>query len=228
MCIRDSSGTTPEKRVFAGTINMGQAETGIFEGHPLLTSSPRISYISSSIGEGLVTTNQDFSAAPMLSKSWEISHDLSKWTWHIQNGVKFHKGYGELTATDVLYSYRQFGDGALHARSGLIRDYFESANVIDKYTIVIDTDTPWNQHQIFELLNNGGGVSSWIVSEKQSRDLGVESASRNIAATGPWQITDHSAGEYWRMSAVREHWRQTPYFQELIYWTIPVLSLIHI
>ncbi|SVE24201.1 uncharacterized protein METZ01_LOCUS477055, partial [marine metagenome] len=47
----------------------------------------------------------------------------------------------------------------------------------------------------------------------------------NIAATGPWQITSHSSGQYWQMSAVQNHWRQTPYFDELVYWTIPEESV---
>ena len=36
-------------------INMGQKETGIFEAHPSKSSSPRIQFTSSSVGEGLIT-----------------------------------------------------------------------------------------------------------------------------------------------------------------------------
>ena len=34
----------------AGVINMGQKETGIFEAHPSMSSSPRIQFTSSSVG----------------------------------------------------------------------------------------------------------------------------------------------------------------------------------
>ena len=115
----------------AGTINMGQKETGIFEGHPGLSSSPRIQFTSSSVGEGLITTAPDLSANPMLAASWEISDDFLEWTWHFQKGVQFHKGYGEMTAEDVLYSYQQWHHGAKHARSGIMGEYFvvEGASV---------------------------------------------------------------------------------------------------
>ena len=77
----------------AGVINMGQKETGIFEAHPSMSSSPRIQFTSSSVGEGLITTGKDLAAQPMLAASWEISDNFLEWTWHFQENVEFHKGY---------------------------------------------------------------------------------------------------------------------------------------
>ncbi|MBM11493.1 MAG: hypothetical protein CL759_05390 [Chloroflexi bacterium] len=217
----------------AGTIHMGQKETGIFEAHPSMSSSPRIQFTSSSVGEGLITTATDFSASPMLAKSWEVSEDFLTWTWKFQEGVQFHKGYGEMTANDVLYSYEQWNAGALHARSGIMGEYFggidgdfggregASLEIVDDHTMVIDTGLPWVPAQVFEFMRNGGGSSSWVVSQAQSEKIGVEAASKDIAATGPWQIEEHASGEFWRFSKVEDHWRQTPYFDELVYWTIP-------
>jgi len=158
----------------------------------------------------------------MLAKSWSISSDFRTWTWKFQKGVQFHKGYGEMTAEDVLYSYQQWYAGAKHARSRIIGEYFNSGSrVVDDYTLEVDTGAPWMPSKVFEFMRNGGGSSSWVVSKKQSQEIGVSAASKDIAATGPWQIKSHSSGEYWQMSAVQNHWRQTPYFDELVYWTIP-------
>jgi ABC-type transport system substrate-binding protein len=205
-----------------GSIYVGQKETGIFEGHPSLSSSPRIQFVSSSVGEGLITIGADMSANPMLAESWSVSPDFTTWTWKFQKGVQFHKGYGEMTAEDVLYSYQQWYSGALHARSGIIGEYFNNGSrVVDDYTLEVDTGAPWMPSTVFDFMKNGGGSSSWVVSKKQSQEIGVSAASKDIAATGPWQIKSHSSGEYWQMSAVQNHWRQTPYFDELVYWTIP-------
>ena len=212
---------------------MGQKETGIFEAHPSKSSSPRIQFTSSSVAEGLVTTNPDLSPGPMLAKSWEVSDDFLTWTWKFQEDVQFHKGYGEMTAEDVLYSYVQWNAGALHARSGIMGEYFggedgtfggrenASVEIVDDHTMLVNTGEPWVPAQVFEFMRNGGGSSSWVVSKKQSEDIGIEEASKDIAATGPWEIQEHASGEYWKMSAVEDHWRQTPSFAELIYWTIP-------
>ncbi len=217
----------------AGTINMGQKETGIFEAHPSMRSSPRIQFTSSSVAEGLITTAPDLSASPMLAASWSVSDDFLTWTWKFQEGVQFHKGYGEMTAEDVLYSYIQWNAGALHARSGIMGEYFggidgdfggregASVEIVDDYTMVVNTGVPWVPAQVFEFMRNGGGSSSWVVSKKQSEEIGIEAASKDIAATGPWQIEDHASGEFWKMSAVENHWRQTPHFAELVYWSIP-------
>jgi ABC-type transport system substrate-binding protein len=78
----------------AGTLNYGTRETGIFQGHPSEASSPRIQFLSLSIGEGLIRVADDLGGAPQLAEAWEISDDFLTWTWHIQPGVEFHKGYG--------------------------------------------------------------------------------------------------------------------------------------
>ena len=214
----------------SGTINIGQRETGIFQGHPSQASSPRIQFLSSSIGEGLVTIREDLLPNPMVAESWDISDDFLTWTWHIQPGIQFHKGYGELTTEDVVYSYEQWYEGALLARAGFIGQYFgfdgnadlnASTTILDDLTFEVFTGEPWVSARVFEFLRNGGGVSTWIVSKKQSEELGIEDASVDIASTGPWEIEEHASGQFWKFSAVQDHWRQTPYFEELVFWTIP-------
>ncbi|HCL25411.1 MAG TPA: hypothetical protein DHW65_03575, partial [Dehalococcoidia bacterium] len=106
-------------------------------------------------------------------------------------------------------------DGDFGGREGA------SLEIVDDHTMVIDTGLPWVPAQVFEFMRNGGGSSSWVVSQAQSEKIGVEAASKDIAATGPWQIEEHASGEFWRFSKVEDHWRQTPYFDELVYWTIP-------
>ena len=92
----------------SGTLNHGVSETGIFQGHPTEASSPRVQYMSSSIGEGLVTIGQDLQPNPMIATSWDVSEDFLEWTWKIRDDVEFHKGYGQLTTEDVIYSMKGF------------------------------------------------------------------------------------------------------------------------
>ena len=42
---------------------------------------------------------------PDLAEKWEVSADGKTYTFHLRKGVKWHKGYGELTADDVKFSY---------------------------------------------------------------------------------------------------------------------------
>ncbi|GIT42921.1 MAG: hypothetical protein Ct9H300mP11_08570 [Chloroflexota bacterium] len=120
---------------------MGQKETGIFEGHPGLSSSPRIQFTSSSVGEGLITTAPDLSANPCSLLVGDIRR-LPRMDLAFPKGVQFHKGYGEMTAEDVLYSYQQWHHGAKHARSGVMGEYFvvEGASVREGSDIKIIDD----------------------------------------------------------------------------------------
>tara|TARA_B000000460_G_scaffold221980_1_gene174357 strand:+ start:30 stop:1925 length:1896 start_codon:yes stop_codon:yes gene_type:complete len=212
----------------AGILNHGVAETGIFQGHPTEVSSPRIQYMSSSVGEGLVTIGRDLQPNPMIATSWEVSDDFLEWTWTIRDDVDFHKGYGHMTTEDVIYSLEGFYTGAKLARAGILGNYYgfdgkgdSSTTIIDDYTYVVKNSKPWVPATVNEFSRNAAGVSVWIVSKKQSDELGSDKASIDIASTGPWEVVDHVSGSYWKFKAVEDHWRQTPYFEELNYWSIP-------
>ena len=42
---------------------------------------------------------------PTLATSWELAPDLSTVTITTRTGVKFHNGWGEMTASDVAWGY---------------------------------------------------------------------------------------------------------------------------
>ena len=100
----------------SGRLTVGQKELGPFMGHPALTGNPQIFVLQTApIGESLLTVSADLEPVPMLAREWEVSEDGSTWTFHLQEGVMLHKGYGEMTAEDVIWSMRQFGaDGSKH------------------------------------------------------------------------------------------------------------------
>ena len=49
---------------------------------------------------------------PSLAERWESSTDAKNWTFHIRPGVPWHKGYGTVSADDVLFTYRRLLDPA--------------------------------------------------------------------------------------------------------------------
>jgi len=210
-----------------GTLNVGQKELGPFMGHPALTGNPQIFVLQTApIGESLLTVSSDLETVPMLAKSWEVSEDGSTWTFHLNEGVQFHKGYGEMTAEDVIWGMRQFGaEGSKHARASNIRRVWNSedghAIAIDDYTVEVDAGTPWSPVTVMEFSTSAGGAGSWIISKKQTDELGAEVANNQIAATGPWDLVEFSTGSFWRMEAVEDHWRKTPHFAEMYFREIP-------
>jgi ABC-type transport system substrate-binding protein len=209
-----------------GILTGGQKELGPFIGHPNLAGNPQIYVMSTApITESLFTVNSDLEVVPFLAREWEVSEDSLTWTFYIEEGVQFHKGYGEMTAEDVLWSMQQFADSAKHPRASNIRGVFVSeeghAKVIDDYTLEINTGTPWSEVPVNEMLTSPAGSATWIVSKRQTEELGAEAASGDIAATGSWELMEARTGEFWRMAAVEDHWRKTPHFAELVFREIP-------
>ena len=159
-----------------GTLNVGQKELGPFTGHPALTGNPQIFVLQTApIGESLLTVSSDLMTVPMLAKSWEVSEDGGTWTFRLVEGVQFHKGYGELTAEDVIWGMQQFGaEGSKHARASNIRGIWNNedghAKAIDDYTVEVNTGAPWSEVPINEILTSPGGAGSWIISKPQSTE----------------------------------------------------------
>ena len=235
-----------------GEMNYAVKETGIFEGHPRFMSSPRVQYSAVSFGESMVAIQPDLSPGPLLASEWDISDNGQIWTFKVRDDVEFHhkcgpsgdQSCGNLTIQDVLWNYKEWHEGSLNARAGIIGDFWVgnaggSQTVIDDYTVEIDTGEPWLRERAFEFMRHLGGVSTTIVSMQQTQEkveaaggsmddtttaeyeAGVREASKDISATGPWQIDSHDSGSVWRFRAMEDHWRQTPYFAEFNMRSIP-------
>ncbi len=211
----------------SGTLSVGQKELGPYVGNPKLIGNPQI-FLNSAIPitETLGMAGFDSGAVvPMLAESWDISADAQTWTFHIRKGVQFHKGFGEMTVEDVVFSHRQIADSDKHARSANAAKMFfaEDGNQTtpDNYTWVVDMGQPFSEVPIYELIGTPRAVGAWMVSKKQWDEKGEEEANFNTAATGPWEIDEAKTGEFWRMKAVEDHWRVTPAFAELVFQEIP-------
>ena len=218
------SDTTGQAVEPTGTLNTGLKEMGPFFLHPSNLGNPQIFvHGTAPIGEGLLQEDVNRNVLGLLAESWEISDDFLTWTFNLNQGVQFHKGYGEMTAEDVVWSMQQWGLSK-HPRAGQLETFWADrpgSQIVDDYTVQVNTGEPL-VHVIAQRWHmTPGGASTFIASKRQTEELGVEAASEDMAATGPWEIVDHRTGEFWKMAAVRDHWRHTPEFAEFIMWEIP-------
>ena len=207
-----------------GTLNTGLKEMGPFFLHPSNLGNPQIFvHGTAPIGEGLLQQDLNREVSGLLAESWEVSEDYLTWTFRLNKGVMFHKGYGEMTSEDVLWTMRQWGFSK-HPRAGQLTTFWEErvgTEIVDPYTLKVNTGKPVVEVIAQRWHMTPGGGSTFIASRKQTEELGVDEASTQIAATGPWEIVDHRTGEFWKMEAVRDHWRHTPEFAEFVMWEIP-------
>ena len=80
------------------------------------------------IKDGKVTTAE---VEPDLAESWTISPEGTIWTLKLRKGVQFHKGYGEMTAEDVKFSFERQISKAPGTRYGVNLDVIKSIEVVE-------------------------------------------------------------------------------------------------
>src|SRR5215467_1445878 len=125
------------------------------------------------IKDGKVTTAE---VEPDLAESWSMSADGTIWTFKLRKGVQFHKGFGEMTAEDVKFSF----DRQLQRFAEVI-EVVKSIEAIDPYTVQFVLK---GFDSIF-LLRVVGYQAGYIVSRKAVEKYG-EQYKWNPVGTGPF------------------------------------------
>ncbi len=218
-----TSTPTPEsmaKVAPTGTLDVGHADLRQFGMQPRLAGGTS-DHAWRALGEGLIFVNQEKEYVPWLAEDWSISGDGVVWTFNIQEGVQFHNGRGEMTAEDVVWSMQEMArEDSLQSLKGQIARLWNieggGARVVDRYTVEVDSGKVYA-----DMLNTMSRHHINIYSKQATDELGEEAAFEEAVATGAWQKAEIKPGEFWRMSAVEDHWRKAPDFAELILWHIP-------
>jgi len=134
------------------------------------------------IYETLTKINPDGSVTPLLAESWEVSPDLTTYTFKLRKGVKFHNGE-PFNAQAVKFSFDRAG-----AEKSTNKDKRTFAAVttsaVDEHTVVvltkeIDPDFPF-------LL----GQATAVIVEPKSADT---NATKPVG-TGPYKLESWAKG----------------------------------
>src|SRR5687768_1932405 len=104
---------------------------------------------------------------PDLAEKWTRSPDGLVWTFTLRKGVKFHRGFGELTADDVVFSLNRAGDAKASSFSGDYRS-FAKVEAVDPLTVRITLKEP--VPSLLHLVANFHGGN--IVSKKAVEQMG--------------------------------------------------------
>lgn len=143
--------------------------------------------IMDSIFSGLVKYKPGtYEVVPDLAKDWEFSEDDTKITFYLKEGVKFHKGYGEVTAEDVEFSFERIIDPDKGSPEAESFSKLEDVKVIDDYTVQLILSEPMARLFTSTLPYNAG----LIVSKKAVQEMGREKFSSNPIGSGPYQFEE--------------------------------------
>jgi len=200
-------------------------------GSPIFVNSlapyPRGSFrINWGVCEALATVDKDDATkiVSQVAKSWEVASDQSKITFKINEGIQFHKGWGEVTAEDVAYSYNDAGADNEETTAGGGASLFVSYDpwvAVDTYTVEAPFDTPESLPTQWGFIEGGRSGGQCILSKKVYDQLGEGPAVTTMVASGPWDPQVWSAGVRLEADAVKDHWRVVPGFDKLVILEVP-------
>lgn len=142
------------------------------------------------------TTDDEY--VPTLATSWEASEDGLTWVFQIREGVQFHKGYGEMTAEDVVHSFnRARFDGVNTAVMGNIADVQATGD----YEVTFTLSGPDPLFLGSTIFQNGASIVSKRAEEEKGEGFNTDSIG-----TGPYQLDrfDIENGVY--MSRFEDYW----------------------
>jgi len=134
---------------------------------------------------------------PMLAESFDQSADGKQLTLKLRKGVTFHTGR-ELTSDDVKWNLTRSKDpkvgfGILASLGASMKSF----DTPDKYTVVLNSDTPWPAvYDFLEFLN--------ILDPETMQG---PDAKTKAVGTGPFVWTEYAPGDHVRLTKNKNYWR---------------------
>jgi len=152
---------------------------------------------------------------PDLAERWTVSSDGLVYTFFLRKGVQFPRGFGELQADDVVFSFRrQMTDPKLSFHEDL--GDVAQVDAVDRATVRIRLRQP-NAAFLPAVVAYRPGV---IVSKRAVEQLG-DAFSRNPVGTGPFVFAQLDSGRRVAVAANDQYFRGRPPVRRIIFEHIP-------
>jgi peptide/nickel transport system substrate-binding protein len=164
------------------------------------------------IKDGKVTTAE---VEPDLAESWTLSADGTVWTFKLRKGVQFHKGFGEVTAEDVKFSFERQINKTPGTRYGVNLDVIKSIEVVDPHTVQIALKS----FDAIFLLRMVGYQQGYVVSKKAAADH--DKFKWNPIGTGPFYFERHAPREKIVLKAFDKFAGGRPQIDEVHWFDVP-------
>ncbi len=150
--------------------------------------------VLTNVFEGLVGFKpRTYELVPVLAQTWQPSKDGLRYHFTLRKGIKFHGGYGEVTAADVKFSFERIAGLTSPPIDSPYKDDWAAlreVRVTGRYsgTIIL-------KHKFAPLLTNTlPSFSGYVVSRKAVAGLGDNFAHRPIG-TGPYEFVSWTPGQ---------------------------------
>lgn len=141
---------------------------------------------------------------PDLATEWSISDDGLQYTFTLREGVRWHRGYGEVTADDIVRHFERVLDPTVASphRSTVtgIADVWSEGD----YTVIFRLHEP-DAFFLYRIALNAGLISNPQAVEDFGEDYG-----RNPVSAGPYVFKEWIPGQYALLEANPDYYGGEP------------------
>ena len=169
--------------------------------------------VTCNIFDTLVSWDADNNVIPMLATEWEFL-DEDSIQFKLREGVTFHDGE-PFTAEDVKYTYERARDHTIVKNNF---SWLESVDVVDDYTVVINTIGAYSP-----VLNALCSPLCGIMP-KHLMEANENAMAEFPIGTGPYKFVERAEGEYIKMEANEDYWGGAPKTKYLEMRVVPEAS----
>jgi peptide/nickel transport system substrate-binding protein len=182
--------------------------------------------VSTNIHQGLIVYPGTFLETEeiLLAEPLEVSEDGLQISFKLREGVQFHKGYGELTAEDVKYSYERFLDPELDPPYRDDWAALDHVEVTGKYTGIIIMSEPFAPLWTSTMPVTAG----WIVSKKAMEEKGHDELATSPIGSGPYEFVEWTPNQSIILKRFEDYWGEPPEWDEIHFLVIPENSAAEI
>lgn len=170
----------------------------------------------SAVYDTLVTLGKDNKTiVPDLAKSWEISPDVTTFTFHLDPAAKFSDGT-PVTAEDVKWSLTRLA--TIKGGASYLMDSVKSITVKDPQTVVITTKTP-NSEFLGILSATYAGIINAKLAMRHGATDSADAATTDTsdswflahsAGSGPFVLQSYKADDALRLKRNAKYWGKVP------------------
>jgi peptide/nickel transport system substrate-binding protein len=191
-----SSTSTP----LAGERTGGTLRIGVLGDIPSLDPhqlSPPVPDVTFPVWDRLIEYDGQVQPQPSLAENWEASPDGQQLRITLRSGVEFHSGRG-LVADDVKWTFTRLQTDPIVRNTGFYSQVqpLVSADVLDKYTLILNSDAAWPG--VFGLLSLMNVVDPVSMQAPDSRMRAV--------GTGPFVFDEWVQGDHVRLVKNPRYW----------------------
>lgn len=174
--------------------------------------------ITNNIYQGLIEYrgNYDKYFDALISEPLKVSDDGLKISFKLQEGIQFQKGYGEMTADDVKFSFERIIDPNVNASYRDNWKTLDHVEVTGKYTGDIILKEPFAP--LFS--STLPATTGWILSKKAVEEMGNDKLKTNPVGTGPYEFVEWVPNQKVVLKRNDGYWGPKPYWDEIDFLVI--------